>query len=181
MKAEVMIGLDMASWKSGFCVMKLDVNGKLKRVQSGTIICKDKKATIDQRLTFFRKNLEKLIDTYNPQMIVLEDIFLSKGRRSKGGGNVKTFKVLAMLHGVILQLLHEKQMRYEYYAPTTIKATICSGRASKEEMMEAIAKKLKVSVDSFIDDNETDAIGIALTYGVKQQNRLRDLLKGKLK
>lgn len=173
------IGIDLASWCTGYSVFDVKFS-KYHFRTSGLIHADDKKAEIQHRLWFVRNSVENLLKRYKPKLVVLEDIYLSS-RGNKGGRNAQTFKTLAMFHGVVIQLLTEYKIKFIYYAPTTIKAEIIKGNASKEEVEQAVIKRLNLKKDYFEylsprglvrkKDDESDAVAVALTYFLKKEKR----------
>jgi len=66
--------------------------------------------------------------------------------------------------GVLRQCAARHGISQEGYAPGTIKAHLVKGNASKEEMMDAVSKR----GFKFSDDNEADAIALALLVKEKK-------------
>lgn len=106
--AERLLALDQASIVSGYSVF---IDGKL--VKYGKITLKEEE--IGPRLVTLRNAIKDLIDEYQITQIAFEDIQM----QSSVGNNVKTFKVLANVYGVILELCEELQLKYEIVSSNT--------------------------------------------------------------
>lgn len=147
------LALDQASRTSGFSVF--DDN---KLVTSGKFTFED--SDMGLRLKKIRQKVENLINEYSPSVLVLEDIQLQKAV----GNNVVTYKVLAQVIGVLIELATEKNIKYELVHSSTWKSYLgITGRTRPEQKKNAQAYvektyELKVSQD------QSDAICIGTYY-----------------
>ena len=83
-----------------------------------------------ERLVEIRQMVIQLIEKYNIDTVAFEDIQLQNNVVQ----NVKTFKMLAEVFGVILELLQERKISYYVIAPNVWKATFkIAGRGRAEE------------------------------------------------
>ena len=90
-----LLALDQASNITGYAIFS---NGNL--VKYGKITAT---GDLGDRLVHIRKSILNLIDTYEIDEVVMEDIQL----QNNVGNNVSTFKVLAEVFGVIYETLYE--------------------------------------------------------------------------
>ena len=147
--SENLLALDQASQVSGYSIF---IDGKL--VKYGKITLKDEE--IGPRLVTLRKTIIDLIKEYNITQIAFEDIQM----QASVGNNVKTFKVLANVYGVILELCEELKLKYEIVSSNTWKSTLKikgKGRAEQKRAAQAFVQEtygIKCSQD------EADAICI---------------------
>ncbi len=95
-----LLALDQASRISGWAFFD---NGELK--EFGKIVVSDD--DIGERLYKIRKEVQKLIDKFEIDEIVFEDIQL----QTNVGNNVKTFKILAEVFGIIYELATELKIK----------------------------------------------------------------------
>ena len=102
-----LLALDQASLTSGFAVFK---DGNLFDYGKFTFSDED----IAERLVKIRNKIIELIDQYEINEVAFEDI-----QMQNSVNNVQTFKVLAEVYGVILELLQEKKMKYTIVSSNT--------------------------------------------------------------
>lgn len=67
------------------------------------------------RLVELRKEVFSLIEKFNIDQVAFEDIQM----QASVGNNVKTFKVLANVYGVILELCEELKIKYDIVSSNT--------------------------------------------------------------
>lgn len=145
------LAFDISSRKTGTAVIN---KGRLLKSSFG-VIEPNPKHNYGEKLTYFRDEIIKLIDKYNPDHVVIEDIF--KGR------NFKTFKTLAMFRGVAIQAIFYKTGKDPAsLMPTDARATI-GIPTTKEEAFQALVEKYKLVDFDYEEDNDiADAIGLGL-------------------
>lgn len=148
-----LLALDQASRTSGWAVFedgKLIAHGKIVATQNGT----------GDRLYYIRKQVMNLLDKYDIDEIVLEDIHLQETL----GNNVATFKTLAEVFGVLQELFAENHLPHQAVLPSVWRKKLeIKGRE------RAIQKKnaQKYVVDKYnltLDEDESDAICIGTYY-----------------
>lgn len=103
-----LLALDQASVITGYAVFD---NEKL--LSYGKIELKDEE--IGPRLVVLREKIKTLIEENKITYVAFEDIQL----QSSVGNNVKTFKVLANVYGIILELCEELKLKYEIVSSNT--------------------------------------------------------------
>ncbi len=103
-----LLALDQASVITGYAVFD---NEKL--LSYGKIELKDEE--IGPRLVVLREKIKTLIEENEITYVAFEDIQL----QSSVGNNVKTFKVLANVYGIILELCEELKLKYEIVSSNT--------------------------------------------------------------
>lgn len=107
-----LLALDQATRTTGYAVF----NDGVPVIVGHFTITKDDFA---DRLVEIRNTVIKLIEEYDIDTVAFEDIQLQNNVVQ----NVKTFKMLAEVFGVILELLQERKMTYYVVAPNVWKAT----------------------------------------------------------
>lgn len=120
-------------------------------------ILTDKDKTDRKRFYQIYEQLEKVIKFYKPKVISIEDQYSSL--------NPKTLKRLSHVRGVCMFLaeMYQKEM-YLYYPTSVKKIASGNGRASKEDMVDAINEYFGLELDFKKENDKADAIGIALSY-----------------
>lgn len=171
----IIAGFDIASYKTGYFI--LDVENI--RYKIGLI---DVKGSQEDRIRKLHHESKKIIKTYEPSIIILEDIYLDDWRKHANGktkkrGNVDTFKILAKCHGAIISCTDEL-MDIFYLSPTEHKELLTGyGHADKRATIWSIQKKLGLSD---LGNDEADAASLVLAYLMKRQQwHILEKLKNK--
>lgn len=152
------LALDQSTRVTGWAVFADDAlqeYGKFDAENAG--------ADIGKRLTYIREKVKALIDKYNIQKILIEEIQL----QNTVGNNVVTYKKLAYVQAIIIQLLDEINIPYEVIASSSWKSTLgIKGRARAEQK-----KNAQIYVNTIYGikatQDECDAICIGTHY-IKQ-------------
>lgn len=157
------LALDQASITSGWAIFKDD---KLFDYGKFTINSKD----IGIRLNKIRGKIQDLVNQYNPEYVVFEDIQL----QSNVGNNVQTFKALAEVYGIISELLTSLNIPHSSIMSTTWKSTLhITGRTRPEQKRNAQEYVLKKYGKKPTQD-ECDAICIGEHYIQSTQSAWSD-------
>lgn len=126
-----LLALDQSSYTTGYSVFK---NGEPVVISHFTAQGDD----LGKRLEFIRAKIIELINKYDIDEVVFEDIQLQDMAGGKEVG-IKTFKILAEVFGVVHELLTELQMDYTIVPPVVWKATFKiagKGRAKEKKMAQ---------------------------------------------
>ncbi len=146
------LGIDPGFDKLGYAFLFVR-EGEVEKVESG-LIKTSVKASISERIRKIYSKLEGLFEKQNPEVIVMEDLFLFK--------NKKTVIQVAQLQGAILLLASQKGIRVKILSPLQIKKAITGyGRADKKAVEKMLYLTLPLEKRKREDD-ETDAIACAL-------------------
>ena len=150
-KELIIIGIDPGIRNTGWGVIK-NVKGKLYHEGHGVIV---PKITNDDaiRLNYISCELEKIINNYEPDLAVIEKIFVS----ASGESALK----LGMARGVAMNLLASKNniVIKELAARFVKKAITGNGAADKKQINFMIEKLLGIKV---IKLDASDALAIAI-------------------
>ena len=109
-----------------------------------------------KRLTFIQQKISALIEKYNIEHVVFEDIQL----QSTVGNNVVTFKTLAYVQSAIIILLHDKKIPYTIVAPSTWRHTL--GIKGRERAVQKKAAKEWVIAQYNIKASEDECDSICI-------------------
>lgn len=148
------LALDQSSRITGWAVFAngaLSTHGKFDAESAGS--------NIGKRLTYIRNKIIKLIEEYDIQKVIIEEIQL-QGTVN----NVVTFKTLAYVQAVIIELLNELNIPYDIVGSSTWKSTLgIRGRARAEQKKNA---QIYVNTTYGIKatQDECDAICIGTHY-----------------
>lgn len=138
-----LLSIDQSSRENGWAIF---IDGTLK--DYGLIHLSDD--DLGKRLVQLRQDLINLINQYNINYIAFEDIQM----QTSVGNNVKTFKVLANVYGVILELCEELKINYIIVSSNTWKSSLSiKGKnrpAQKKDAQRYVWEtyKLKVAQDT---------------------------------
>ena len=84
------------------------------------------------RLEYIAKEIVKLIDTYQPNLIAIEEIYFNN--------NQKTVFRVAEIRGMIMYLAVSRSIEIVEYNPLSIKVAVTGqGRASKEQVAKMVS------------------------------------------
>lgn len=148
-----LLSLDQASHISGWAVFednKLIEYGKIEANQSD----------IGDRLYYIKQEVLKLINKYNIDEVVLEDIQY----QNNVGNNVQTFKILAELLGVLIETFTELKIPNSATLASSWKSTLgVKGKNRAEQKRNAQAWVLANHGIKVIQDI-SDAICIGSAY-----------------
>ena len=146
------IGIDPGLARVGYGIIEIE-NEKKILLDCG-IIETDKVKKEEDRLYEIYKDLNKLINHWNPTTAAVEKFFFYRS---------STTISVVQARGVIMMVLASKKIHVSEYSPAQIKLTIAgSGNASKKEVLDAVMYNLALNQPPKPDDS-ADALAIALT------------------
>ena len=149
------LALDQSTRVTGWAVF---ADGALQ--EYGKFDAENAGADIGKRLTYIKNKVKALIEKHDIQKVLIEEIQL----QNTVGNNVVTYKKLAYVQAIIIQLLDEIKMPYEIVASSSWKSTLgIKGRARAEQKKNA---QLYVNTTYGIKatQDECDAICIGTHY-----------------
>lgn len=147
------LALDQSSITSGYSIF---CDNQL--IESGTFTFNS--TILSKRLLKIREQIKQLINLYCIEYVILEDIQLE----TKVPNNVKTYKALAEVIGVITELLEELKIKYELVAPSSWRSQLnIKGNKRNEQKKNAQNYVLKVYKKD-VSEDESDAICIGAYY-----------------
>ena len=110
--------------------------------------------TLGKRLRDIADFLIELRNKYPASIVAIEQSFSRYN---------KATSMIYRVHGIVNLIFWD--LPQIYFAPTSVKATILSGRASKEEIQEKIKNVYKDV--KFANNDESDSFSVGLTYFIK--------------
>lgn len=158
----IYMGIDASTKSSGLSVFDED-----------KLICHDclKASSTDviKRISKIIEQLDKAIEKYKPDIIVLEEV--RPQDNLQGPGNIQTHRVLMWLQAAINFLCHEKypNIKIDYIYPNEWRSwlKIKTGAGVKREALkEADIAWVKDNFGLELNDDEADAIGIICGYKI---------------
>lgn len=168
----IILAFDQSSRTSGYSVFE---DNKLKEHGTFTFSNSD----LGVRLYKIRQKVEELINLYHPDKIIFEDIQLQDEIYSqKSIGNVKTFKTLAEVFGIIYELATELNIDNEAYLAGTWRKGLGIAGNHRDQQKANAQKWVYDNYGIRVVDDEADAICIG-AYGAgirtSKQKELKQL------
>lgn len=154
----LVLGLDLSMARPGFAVVKA-TNGKPTVLHTSHVRTNSRQSH-GQRLIAIEKELINVIEQFGQFTVVVREKGFSRHNL--------TTQVLFRVVGISdLALAKEGYTRIVDIAPTTVKKWVAgSGKASKEEVAQAV---IKIIGDyDFATDDESDAVAVALAYLIQE-------------
>lgn len=113
------------------------------------------KLPFEERLVRIGKELNRVIDEYNPDALAVETLLWNS--------NQKTAMRVAEARGVIVHTGVSRGLTFHEYTPLQIKVAVAGyGKAEKKQVASMVEKLLRISNTAKHDD-ETDAIALGIT------------------
>jgi len=147
------LGIDPGLNRTGYAVVERD--GRGGRLIEGGVIRTDRERSLPDRLVEIGESLREVIREYEPGLMAVEQAFAH-------GRNLRTSMVIAHVRGAILLIAAEHRLPVLQLAPTEVKRLLTgSGRASKEQVQDAIRSELRLP--AVLEPNDvSDASAVAL-------------------
>lgn len=148
------LGIDPGFAITGYSIIDYQGN-KFKLIDSGAITTKAG-VSFPLRLTKIYDDLNKIIDTYKPDAISVEELFFNN--------NAKTAINVAQARGVVLIVGCKKNIPTYEYTPLQIKQAVAGyGRADKIQVQKMVKTILNVEKLPKLDDT-TDSMAAAICH-----------------
>lgn len=147
------MGLDISLTGTGVVILDCPINSKVHPGDFTYLNTIDTKKLFGmQRCEYIRNQIDMVIKNYQPDIVIIEGYaYGAKGRAVYDLGEIG---------GIIRHLLYTNNINYKEVPPNSLKLFVTKdGRASKEDMMFTL-ENLYGKI--FADDNQADAMGLAL-------------------
>lgn len=158
----IVLSFDPGLEKTGYAVIEKNqkFSSGFRLIHSG-LIKTSKNSLKTNRLNQIYSHCSKIIDKYQPEIIIFEEIFFFK--------NKKTIIDVAQSQGIIYLLAGLKNIKIYSFTPLKIKQIVTGYGLSDKK---AIKKMINVYLDpgkKKIGDDEYDAIACGLAYCFQNQ------------
>lgn len=151
--AMIYFGVDPGSVYTGFGIIKAASPGVFVHMDSGRICCG--KRPFSERLALIYKHLSSLISEYNPDCIVVEQLFVHK--------NAMSALKLGHARGVALLVAAQSTAQVVEYTPRQVKLALTGyGAAQKDQVAFMVQKMLALNASPSSD--AADALALAITH-----------------
>ncbi len=146
------IGIDPGSRKTGVGI--IDVQGNHIRHVYHTVIQCGADDFVD-RLGILFQELSKIIHSFQPSTVAIEDVFVSK--------NVSSALKLGQARGALIAACCHNNIHIDTYSPTAIKqAVVGHGRADKAQVQHMIKALLKPPLP--LPEDAADALAVCICH-----------------
>lgn len=151
------ISIDQATKKSGIAYWegKKLLNHELLNV---------KKADFYERLALIRKEIKKRILKNNVDYVLIEGIQLESIENQSKDISVETFRKLAMLQGVLVELFIELNVDFDIVRPSVWKSKLNIFHNSRTEQKKEAMSLVYQELQEKVSEDEADAICIGLSH-----------------
>ena len=153
-----LLALDQASNISGYAIFE---DGKLLKYDKINLTGYD----LADKLVLLRKQIANLIQEWNIEEVIMEDIQL----QGNVTNNVKTFKVLAEVFGVIYELVNEMNIKNSAVLASEWKSTLQIKGRDRTAQKRAAQQYVIDNYNIKPTQDECDAICIGAHYYLKNK------------
>lgn len=149
----IILGIDPGSVVTGFGVIEVNPRLQPRYVASGSLRLGS--GSLPERLLVLREDLQQIWSHYQPQTVVIEQVFSNI--------NWRTALVMAHARGVILLATAEWGLPILELQPRAVKKMIAGqGGASKAWVQNMVRHRLGIEGELSLD--ASDALALALAY-----------------
>ena len=150
---KIILGIDPGIADTGYGIIEVEANHKLKCLDYGTIKT-EAKESLSFRLGELNKKLDAIIKEYQPDLAAVEQLFFC--------ANVKTALTVGQARGVILLSLIQNQVPIKEFTPLQVKQAVSTyGKASKLQVQKMVMMILGLEEIPKPDD-AADALAAAI-------------------
>ncbi len=151
-------GIDASTKKTGIALLE---DGKLIDYR---LLDFSREKDLDKRMREMCLGINDLLNYYNPNLILCEDVWLS--------ANPDTAKTLARLGGAIYMWAILNNKDFKYLIPSNWRAIVGlkTGKIKREELKKMAIKKVKSDYGLDVTDDIAEAILIGASGFIEQEN-----------
>jgi crossover junction endodeoxyribonuclease RuvC len=150
----IIFGIDPGTATTGYSVIKME-EGKPTLLEASAFLTPSD-MELQDRLLMLHGLLNKKIDEFGPERIIIEKIFFNT--------NAKTAIAVGQARGVLLLIAAQRNLKvYEYTALQAKLVVTGYGRSKKKEIQEAV--KTYFNLEKILKpDDASDAVAISLCH-----------------
>ena len=131
------------------------ISGELANVDHGGLTPR-RSSSIEQRLGELYSGIANIIDEVKPDVIAVEEPFVSK--------NPRTAIAIGQAQAVVLIAAAHKEIAVYRYAPREIKKAVTDYGGSSKEQVEDMVKLLLGNIEIIGPNDVTDALAVAICH-----------------
>lgn len=161
----MILGIDPGTATTGYGVVN-EVGDRVSAIAFGTILTSPKDTAADRLMSIYAQ-FGKLVDLYQPDVVVTERLFFAKN-------NTTAFAVGGSIGVVLLMAAQRGIPTIEYTPPEIKQAVVGYGNAEKKQVQYMVQRILGLAEMPKPDD-AADALAIAICHA--HSNKLRAMSK----
>ena len=151
--AKRILGIDPGSRFTGYGIVELTPDNKIRWVASGCIRVKGDE--LSHKLRIIAQGLNELLDTHQPDEVAIEQVFLHR--------NVDSALKLGQARGAAISTVALRALPVSEYSPSQIKKSVVGkGNAAKEQVQHMI--KALLCLSRIPQEDAADALAIAVCH-----------------
>lgn len=154
----ILLALDQSSITTGYAVFN---DNTLINYGKFTV----EGSIIGDRLMKIKIKIKELIDSYNPEIIIFEDIQLQDNVQN----NVQTFKVLAHVQGILHEMFTQLKIPYKCILSGTWKSSLNIKGQTRKEQKKNAQKYVEDNYNIIASEDIADAICLGTSYNLTQK------------
>jgi crossover junction endodeoxyribonuclease RuvC len=156
------LGIDPGYDRLGIAVIEKAQKGR-ETVLYSSCFQTSSKDSIYERFDQIGKEMSRIIDTFKPDAVALETLFISK--------NQKTAMRVSEARGILIYIAGNHNVPVFEYNPMQIKMAVTGDGTSDKIRMIKMVKMLVTIPAKESQDDEYDAIAVALTHSALVKTR----------
>ena len=154
-KITAVLGIDPGLDRTGWAILTRNARSVLSLVACG-LLHTDAAQALPQRLNYIHKELAKILQTYQPDQVAMEQNFFLK--------RASTMANTVMTRGVIILACEQSGKEITFYPPKRVKMMICgTGTADKKQVQRMVQLTLNLDKAPSPDDT-ADAVAIGICH-----------------
>ena len=153
--ASIVLGIDPGLTRCGYAVLRVSGNTEVSMSALGVLSTSPEK-DLPNRLAEIAREIEELLDEYQPSAVAVERIFFQS--------NVRTAMSVGQVSGLVLSAAARRNIEVVQYSPNQVKLALTGwGGADKAQVQKMVKERLKLnSIPKPAD--AADAAAIALCH-----------------
>jgi len=153
--ASIVLGIDPGLTRCGYAVLRVSGNTEVSMSALGVLSTSPEK-DLPNRLAEIAREIEELLDEYQPSAVAVERIFFQS--------NVRTAMSVGQVSGLVLSAAARRNIEVVQYSPNQVKLALTGwGGADKAQVQKMVKERLKLnSIPKPVD--AADAAAIALCH-----------------
>jgi crossover junction endodeoxyribonuclease RuvC len=158
------LAIDPGYERLGIAILEKNLGDKKETLLYSDCFKTSAKLAFVTRLAHIGKELERLIDEFQPRALSIETLFFSN--------NQKTAMRVSEARGVIIYTMSSRGLPVHEYTPLQIKIAVTGhGKSDKEQVIAMVPRLIDIKKEIAHDD-EYDAIAIGLTCMASEYRKI---------
>ena len=135
--ASIVLGIDPGLTRCGYAVLRVSGNTEVSMSALGVLSTSPEK-DLPNRLAEIAREIEELLDEYQPSAVAVERIFFQS--------NVRTAMSVGQVSGLVLSAAARRNIELVQYSPNQVKLALTGwGGADKAQVQKMVKERLKLN------------------------------------